>query len=70
MLSDLTIALSWNVTTATIQDVQKVRQTVTTLMDGVRKVTPKGGSYINEVCLLFHPYAHCFRNSPDPVNQG
>ena len=53
MLTDLTIALSWNATTATAQDVQNVRQNVTDVMNGIRQITPKGGAYVNEVCLLF-----------------
>ena len=52
MLSDLTIAFSWNVTTASVQDVQNVRENVTTLMNGVRAVTPAGGAYVNEVCCF------------------
>ena len=49
MLSDLTIALSWNATTATFADISAVRQNVTDLANGVRALTPNGGAYVNEV---------------------
>lgn len=55
MLSDLTIALSWNVTTATFADISAVRQNVTDLANGVRVLTPTGGAYVNEVrepCII------------------
>ncbi|KAF8958853.1 hypothetical protein BDZ97DRAFT_1906376 [Flammula alnicola] len=44
MLTDLTIALSWNATTATIQDIEGVRQNVTDLANGLRAITPTGGA--------------------------
>lgn len=49
MLSDLTISLSWNVTTATAQDIQAVEQNVTNLANGIRVVAMNAGSYVNEV---------------------
>lgn len=50
MLSDLTIALSWNATTADFGDIRAVEQNVTRLADGVRAVTTGTGAYVNEVC--------------------
>jgi len=54
MLSDLTIALSWNSTTATPQDILAVRKNVTRLADGVRAVATDAGAYVNEA-EIFEP---------------
>ncbi|PPR01859.1 hypothetical protein CVT24_001340 [Panaeolus cyanescens] len=45
MISDLVIALGWDATTATPQDILKVEQKVTQLADGVRAVTKSPGAY-------------------------
>ncbi|PPR04552.1 hypothetical protein CVT24_012090, partial [Panaeolus cyanescens] len=52
MLSDITIALSWNVTTATPQEVHAVEQTVTDWANGIRDVTKSPGAYVNEASNL------------------
>ncbi|PPQ98779.1 hypothetical protein CVT24_003337 [Panaeolus cyanescens] len=86
MLSDLTIALSWNVTTSTPQDILKVEQEVTQLADGVRAVTKSPGAYVNEPEILIpnfqeaywgshYPRLRSFKQSIDPkdlliVRQG
>ena len=55
MLSDLTIALIWNITTASFADITAVRETVTGWADSLRVLTPKGGAYVNEVGFYLDP---------------
>ncbi|KAF8238502.1 FAD-binding domain-containing protein [Tricholoma matsutake] len=86
MLSDLTISLSWNVTTATAQDIQAVEQNVTNLANGIRVVATNAGSYVNEPAIFqpnfqetywgnHYPRLRAFKEALDPkdlliVRQG
>ena len=86
MLSDLTIALSWNVTTATAADVQGLEKNVTALANGIRAVATKAGAYLNEPEILIpdfqkeywgnhYPRLRAFKQTLDPkdllvVRQG
>lgn len=55
MLSDLTIALSWNVTTASFADITAVQEIVTGWADSLRVLTPTSGAYVNEVGFCLDP---------------
>ncbi|PPR04227.1 hypothetical protein CVT24_013309 [Panaeolus cyanescens] len=60
MLSDITIALSWNVTTATPQEVLAVEQTVTEWANGIRDVTKSPGAYVNEAEILIPNFQEAY----------
>ncbi|PPQ79352.1 hypothetical protein CVT24_007456 [Panaeolus cyanescens] len=66
MLSDITIALSWNVTTATPQEVLSVEQTVTEWADGIRAVTKSPGAYVNEAEILVPKFQDAYWGSNYP----
>ncbi|PPR06056.1 hypothetical protein CVT24_004691 [Panaeolus cyanescens] len=63
MLSDITIALSWNVTTATPQEVHAVEQTVTDWANGIRDVTKSPGAYVNEAEILIPNFQEAYWGS-------
>ncbi|PPR01858.1 hypothetical protein CVT24_001339 [Panaeolus cyanescens] len=66
MLSDLTIALTWNVTKTSPQGIVSIEKTVTEWADGVRAVTKSPGAYVNEPEILVTNFQESYWGSHYP----